>query len=88
MNDRQYREGRFKGKQCSPVTRRRGNSRDTKRWCKGVEGREHQKQWIPSHKLRDWYDLKCTACEKQFDYCSGFFKTDRCKCGHHKQEAR
>ena len=73
------------------------NHKDTKKWCKGVKGREHNYVWAPD--LRHcygndpmWYKHECTKCNKQNDYCF-FWDTQYsllpgrpCKCGFHKKK--
>ena len=44
------------------------NKKNTKKWCKGVEGREHKPECVPHKSLTDWWLLECTACGKQLDY--------------------
>jgi hypothetical protein len=48
------------------VTRHVGKRRkSTKRWCRGVKGREHQ----PVVEQRRWYDLTlCSVCHKHLSY--------------------
>lgn len=52
----------------------RGNSKDTKKWCKGVRGRKHKCEcvsyqdlkrtwWVPA----SWKVLVCTECGKELD---------------------
>lgn len=88
MNDEFYRQSKFKGKVCSPLTRRSGNSKDTKLWCKGKIGREHVKEWRTSNKHNHrvkWMELLCVNCEKRFDYCCEWLagRGEVCKCGFH-----
>jgi hypothetical protein len=55
-------------------------SKDTKRWCKGIDGREHVPQWefdyLSYLSPRDAYPgllrLRCAACRKvlKFHVCS------------------
>lgn len=51
-----------------------GSSKDTKRWCRGVVGREHQPQCVDWAKHTrstlkvEWRVLVCTACKKQLAY--------------------
>lgn len=56
--------------------------KDTKKWCKGKEGREHQLKVVPHllpfRKPQDsgWKDLVCTVCGKVIDrYWPMFMKT-------------
>lgn len=89
-------EQKFKGFRDSQTTRQKGNRKDTKRWCKGVPGREHIKEWImrpdtllPSGNKIAYgsYIFTCTICGREFDYCwpvfIGFTTKRVCKCGHH-----
>lgn len=64
--------------------------KDTKRWCKGKVGREHVKEWRLNRRQilwpgrRGWYSLTCTACGREFDFCTDWTgKKGKCKCGHH-----
>ena len=50
--------------------------KNTKKWCKGVEGREHKPECqkgpeIGKWYLEDWRFLVCTTCGKQLDYWTG-----------------
>ena len=99
-----YREKKFKGFVCTPPARYKTNKKDTRRWCKGVVGREHVKEWksfadIPhadrivngEHVFNDWFELVCTVCGKEFDCC--YFtewrrKRFTCKCGKHAPDGR
>jgi len=50
--------------------RRKPAKKDTKRWCKGVEGREHKPSWQPRNAAwaaSQWRDFKCDACGKVLD---------------------
>jgi hypothetical protein len=72
-----------------PEEPKRSNHKDTKKWCKGVKGREHDYKWGLSNKFPanwDWYDLACTKCGKHKSYCTKTFFgiKDKCKCGFHK----
>lgn len=89
------RPKQYKGAKCLGVTRAKGNKKDTKRWCRGVPGREHRKEWVldqryqcfPYRDMR-WFSYRCTVCEKEFDYCyaSGRIFSKVCKCGNHSPE--
>lgn len=72
------------------------NHKDTKKWCKGVKGREHNYIWTPDFRhcwngKADWYKHECTKCTKQDDYCycfdwESFYNLGKlCKCGFHKR---
>lgn len=57
-----------------PPKPRVGNKKDTKRWCKGVVGREHKLQCVRYQEYKnsaigkDWRLLLCTECRKELDY--------------------
>lgn len=53
-----------------------GNKKDTKRWCRGVVGREHDAEWVSYSELNHsmgwfmrvfsgWKILRCKKCGKQ-----------------------
>lgn len=55
-----------------------GSSKNTKKWCRGVVGREHNGVWMPytEHKhfqglhlkaLKSWRVLVCTVCGKELE---------------------
>jgi hypothetical protein len=80
-----------------PEEPKRSNHKNTKKWCKGVKGREHNYIWTPDlrHSYGDkalWSKHECTKCQKQDNYCffwdaENSFKLDRpCKCGFHKKK--
>lgn len=50
---------------------RGGRKKDTKRWCKGKVGREHQPKCtphLPGLGIFDgWFDLACSVCGKVLD---------------------
>lgn len=60
--------------ECRPQHR---SSKDTRRWCKGVDGREHCWQWVFRHELANanrrlahgrgivWQQQVCDGCGKQ-----------------------
>lgn len=51
------------------------SSKDTKRWCRGVPGREHQWRWqeyLPSYPHRAnivWSESRCKNCRKRAQIC-------------------
>lgn len=61
----------------SKVSPRGARKKDTKRWCGGKVGREHEKVWmVPPNRIHlpwlkndSWYELICKVCGKSFDYC-------------------
>jgi hypothetical protein len=64
-----------------------GSKRNTKRWCRGVVGREHTPVCTDYNELKratyakDWKVLVCTTCGKELDNywpCS-WFKSDKPK---------
>lgn len=75
--------------------KRPAGKKDTKRWCRGKVGREHIFEWVrderrdfkrmfhgtptPDHEA--WWQLRCSACLKQKEYCTGMF--NKCACGRH-----
>ena len=54
---------------------RHRSSKDTRRWCRGVVGREHDKQWTPDTERHvysrlglPYYEvLRCVNCRKEFE---------------------
>lgn len=48
-----------------------GSKKDTKKWCRGVVGREHKLECKDHHTLKGWKNLECTACGKVLDYWTG-----------------
>jgi hypothetical protein len=43
------------------------SSKNTRRWCKGVVGREHKPECVPHGEQSrgyDWRNWQCTACGK------------------------
>lgn len=70
-----------------PGRERKTNSRDTRRWCKGKVGQEHNYTWTVDTRYnfggrRDWYKLACSDCGKWKNFCSGVWLG--CICGNHK----
>jgi hypothetical protein len=50
------------------------SSKDTRRWCRGVEGREHTPACVPHKSIRTWRNLECSVCHKVLDsYCPAHF---------------
>ena len=51
------------------------SKKDTKKWCRGVEGREHKPHWVEhyyivgldNHKL-NWLVKECANCRKHLGY--------------------
>lgn len=71
-----------------PDIRQQGGSRrDTKKWCRGVVGREHTPEATNYTELKrltyceGWQVLVCTTCKKELDHYwpSRWFKSDRPK---------
>lgn len=60
--------GRYDGPPIAETPARAGTAKDTRRWCKGVEGREHDavwQFWFDVPKIcgnLDYQHLKCTNC--------------------------
>lgn len=45
--------------------------KDTKRWCRGVVGREHKLNWVPHPGVNPKFGAKvllCKACGKHMEY--------------------
>lgn len=71
----QGRAARKQGVADEPAPHR--SSKDTKRWCLGRVGREHEPKWIPSKHERvgrsvrstQWLDYRCEKCAKELDLC-------------------
>lgn len=60
-----------------------GNSKNTKKWCRGVRGRLHKPKCVPYQDMKNagwapgaWKVLVCTECGKELDY---FMPNDWCK---------
>jgi hypothetical protein len=50
------------------VSRPVAASKDTKRWCRGKVGREHQpKCFVRESSGGEWRDLRCASCGKILD---------------------
>jgi hypothetical protein len=72
--------------------RRPAGRKDTKRWCGGKVGREHEPVWVKSNmEIRPrpdneaWWDERCARCAKKFRACWKGWSAHRvCKCGHHE----
>ena len=47
------------------------NKKNTKKWCRGVVGREHVLACRDHHSLPNWKELACTKCGKVLDYWCG-----------------
>lgn len=45
-----------------------GSKKNTKKWCRGVVGREHQPECRDDNRIKDWKVLTCSACGKHLDY--------------------
>lgn len=55
------------GKDFTANEPKKKHKKDTKRWCRGKEGREHDFVLIeekPSHWLKTWQRWQCTGCQK------------------------
>jgi hypothetical protein len=58
--------------------------KDTKRWCGGHVGREHDTHWIQWMEHSTSTRLICKRCGKTLDWCGSFWsKKSDCKCGKH-----
>ena len=59
------------------VSRPVAASKDTKRWCRGKVGREHQPKCFPrTHSIlgdTGWRELRCEACGKCLAYWVPWF---------------
>jgi len=54
-----------------------GSKKNTKKWCRGVKGREHELLCVAHNTFKDWRVLTCTKCGKQVDIyfnCSWFIR--------------
>lgn len=45
-----------------------GSKKNTKKWCRGVVGREHKPECKPWPSSGSWKVLACTSCGKHLDY--------------------
>ena len=63
------------------------NKKNTKRWCKGVVGREHHLIWVKSRRhFSTTMVLLCDVCKKELDYCWwSKWSQKPCKCGFHTE---
>lgn len=63
------------------------SKKDTARWCKGIVGREHIKEWLQRAEsyLHDWQTLTCINCDKQFDSRWPCRDCGQFKCGGHRE---
>ena len=70
MPERNRRKYGLVAKEVDP---RHRSSKDTKRWCHGKIGVEHDKQWRPEQRTRAWdvlpwrEELACVNCNKVFE---------------------
>lgn len=67
----------------------KARKKNTKRWCKGHVGREHQIVWIRyntvhnNNRLPDnWLIQRCKVCKRTFEYCRS--QMGKSKCQIHK----
>ena len=92
-----WRRGQILRDRPQPDEPKRSNHKDTKKWCKGVKGREHNYVWALDLRRcwngsNDWYKHECTKCQKQDDYCVIWNwqidnnLVEKCKCGFHKNK--
>lgn len=85
-----------KNKPVPDEPRKTHAKKDTKRWCKGKVGREHNLEWIdwPNECYTNWMKVRnierckvraCTVCNKQFEICfnSVWSGKQDCICGLH-----
>jgi hypothetical protein len=52
----------------APATRSKKSKKNTKLWCKGVVGREHETSCFKKPQCIGYYVLKCNNCGKELDY--------------------
>lgn len=59
--------------------------KDTKRWCGGHVGREHDPQWMYGSNTGSHTRQVCTRCGKVMGWCGlwSFRAGGGCKCGLH-----
>jgi len=81
-----------------PEEPRHATRKDTKRWCRGRVGVEHQYAWQRSRKHDygrvpppepGWYIEACSLCGRQRNWCwSGWngTRSRKCICGQHTKE--
>lgn len=84
------RKGQILRERPQPEEPKRSNHKDTKKWCKGVKGREHEYKWQLTNKYPaswEWYEDTCQKCGKQRDYCISSIEclAGKCKCGFHRK---
>lgn len=64
-----------------PAEPRHRSRKNTRRWCRGVEGREHRLHWQPGN--FGWEET-CSACHKRARICWHWLGNHgKCICGQH-----
>ena len=68
-----------------PTGKTRGK-KNTKRWCKGKVGKEHQIVWIRYVSIHNrpwvpenWLIQQCKSCKKTFEYCRSQMGSHKCQ---------
>ena len=83
MSDHKISAAKRRDERNAKIEPRRpsGSKRDTKHWCRGVVGREHEPVDTPHNCIEGWRVLRCKNCGKHLDYyCpSPFYRTPRPK---------
>jgi hypothetical protein len=67
-SDGEYNSPRDYAKRWYTNTKRVGikkNRKDTKRWCRGKENREHIWAYYKKYNFGNWWEYKCTLCHKE-----------------------
>ncbi|AXH49252.1 hypothetical protein HWB76_gp150 [Streptomyces phage Blueeyedbeauty] len=66
-SDGEYGSPRDYGKRWYSNTKRHSPKRkkDTKRWCKGIEGREHIWALYKKYDFGNWWEYRCDNCRKE-----------------------
>lgn len=68
----------------------RARKKDTRRWCKGKEGREHAIVWVRYNTVHrstlpaNWLIQRCRVCHRVFEWCLSQGEGPRAKCQKHK----
>lgn len=65
------------------------SKKNTRKWCGGKEGKEHNKHWQPAFHLTKAFEEVCSICGKKFRLCFAPWKelklSSECICGQHKE---
>lgn len=68
----------------------KAKKKNTRRWCKGKEGREHQIVWVRYNSVHrstlpsNWLIQRCKVCHRTFEWCLSQGEGPKAKCQKHK----